>query len=493
MSTVEEILGIKLTPEEKLRKARIQLLKNYPFFGYLALSLKFKLWRMGTFAVDDEANFYYNPKVVEKFSVEELMTVIAHEVMHLALRHNLRRGNRRKAEWNLACDLAINDILIKNGFRRLKGWAEPTPETSGKCAEEIYDMLPKLGGKLKIHIRRLIIDPKRVVISDGGFIKIPEGERIIDEDEVIVDIIPIGEPPAVMGRREVQIDEVIYKKPLPPQKGEKRQHKRDGKREEGCGDDEGVTSKPDVEEGWQVGDGDVHIWREGTAKEDKGKMQRHGEEWGRRLVEAWNYAKQRGLVPLGLEGYIKEIIEGGKVNWRELIWQVVQQTIPTDYEWIRPHKKSSSLGVYLPSMRKEDVDIVVALDTSGSISDKEYEEFLGEILSLARSFKNVKFTAILCDAEVHRAIEDEMDVEWLIEELKKRKGYGGTDFVPVFKWIEENKPYCKLLIYFTDLYGGFPKEKPRYPVIWVVSKEGDEEGGQYWKQAEKIGVVVKMD
>jgi len=497
----------ELTPREKLTKARIQLLRRYPFFGYLALSLKFVEWNVGTFAVDDYGNFYYNPAIVERTDVDQLMFIIAHEVMHLALQHNVRRGRRNKMLWNVACDLAINTLLAEQFESHMipEGVLMPPREIRDevwcKSAEEIYDKLPKLGGKLDVHIKRLIYRPKRIINTPGA-VFIPKGEKKLEFDEIVVEDINLGEV-AHIGKVNIKVDEVINPPPFQGDLKQQGQEKTKGQGEGEMGQQK-IQKKGQMGEqgqGQQQGEGmgmegvqvghDVHLFGENGKEKDTEKIRREAKEWSKRLVEAWKYAKNKGRFPAYLRGFIEEALSE-RIDWKTVLWRFVQEVIPSDYNIVRPNKKYLSYGYHLPSVVKENLDVVVALDTSGSIGDDEYAEFLGEVLAIAKSYSNVRITAILNDATVHKVVEEEQDIQYLMSEIKKREGYGGTDFRPVFKWIEENRPYTKLLVFFTDLYGDFPSEKPPYTVLWIVSKEGANENESRWKMAEKIGVVIKM-
>ncbi|MHC1636280.1 MAG: vWA domain-containing protein [Candidatus Methanospirareceae archaeon] len=135
--------------ETRLRKARVRLLLDHPFFGTLALHLKFKevteetpiLGIIIPTAATDGEYLYYNREWVSGLSDEELDFMIAHEVMHIALEHALRQGNRRKNKWNAACDYAINPILVDAGLSKPIGVLYEE-KFKGMSAEKIYNLLP---------------------------------------------------------------------------------------------------------------------------------------------------------------------------------------------------------------------------------------------------------------------------------------------------------------------------------------------------------------
>jgi predicted metal-dependent peptidase len=133
---------------KKLQKARIGLLLDEPFFGALLLNLKVVEQKgIGTMATDS-VKLAYDPEFTEKLSDIELKTVLAHEALHCALLHPLRRGDRDWQTWNRACDYAINQLLIDtNESASSKGRPQPfkLPEGGlidskfkGKTADEIY-------------------------------------------------------------------------------------------------------------------------------------------------------------------------------------------------------------------------------------------------------------------------------------------------------------------------------------------------------------------
>jgi predicted metal-dependent peptidase len=125
--------------ETKLSAARTRLILDKPFLGALVLRLPMKTgdpkWCRTT-ATDARA-FYYNEAYIDALTLDEAQFVLAHEALHCALSHFARRQHRIKHRWDLACDLAVNPLLIAEGLK-------PTPDAlyleqfDGMTAEEIY-------------------------------------------------------------------------------------------------------------------------------------------------------------------------------------------------------------------------------------------------------------------------------------------------------------------------------------------------------------------
>src|SRR3990167_2830674 len=141
-----------MTTKKKMTRARIALLLDQVFFGALLLNLKPVEDKAGQVPImgTDGARLIWNAKGVDQLTEPALGTVLAHEALHCALLHHLRRGDRDIKGWNRACDEAVNNILEEaNEQARAAGKAEPfpwpdlpgipkDPQYRGKAAEEIY-------------------------------------------------------------------------------------------------------------------------------------------------------------------------------------------------------------------------------------------------------------------------------------------------------------------------------------------------------------------
>ena len=128
-------------------------------------------------------------------------------------------------------------------------------------------------------------------------------------------------------------------------------------------------------------------------------------------------------------------------------------------------------------------ELVIAIDTSSSCSREVVQQFLGEtyeILSQRENFfSKMKVYIIQCDSFIQDVAIIHSEEEW--KEYSKRitiQGRGGTDFCPVFQYIEEQKKAkeiqkLKALIYFTDGDGIYPQTKPDYEAAFVFLKKTD--------------------
>jgi predicted metal-dependent peptidase len=131
---------------ELFAKARAALLVGAPFWGVLSL----RLAPMEDCSVEtmetNGVSIRFNPDFVAGLSRGALRTVIAHETMHCAALHHTRRGDRDLWRWNVACDHAINPLLVAAGFELPDG-ALLDAAYAGMSAEEIYNKLPDDAGQ----------------------------------------------------------------------------------------------------------------------------------------------------------------------------------------------------------------------------------------------------------------------------------------------------------------------------------------------------------
>ncbi len=138
--------------EFKITRARTDLIFKHPFFATIAFKLqmlkKDDAWFEARNApcksmCTDGLNIYYYEDFVKKLTIEEAITIIAHEVLHVVNLHHLRRQDRDPLGFNIACDLAINPVLKEAEFEMPKDICIDLTKYPDNSAEEIYNLLPK--------------------------------------------------------------------------------------------------------------------------------------------------------------------------------------------------------------------------------------------------------------------------------------------------------------------------------------------------------------
>ena len=208
------------------------------------------------------------------------------------------------------------------------------------------------------------------------------------------------------------------------------------------------------------GEGDGESDGDGDEKEGKGKGKRpqmSGEERERARQEIkqaiLNAAQsaEAGTLPKGVERLIRSVTDP-VMPWRELIQTNLTSAIRTDFSWMRPSRRGWHMDAIMPGMTPgEEIDVVVAIDMSGSISNRQAQAFLGEIGGMMDAFDGYKVHVFCFDTEIYNP------ADFTSENLDSIDGYepqggGGTDFDAIFEYLKEVGNVPKRLICFTDGY-----------------------------------------
>ena len=198
---------------------------------------------------------------------------------------------------------------------------------------------------------------------------------------------------------------------------------------------------------------------------DKAELKADIEQMATQAAE--NAAKKQGNIP----GQLKDLIDkirAPKVDWKEVLENTLRGNNPDDQTWKRPNRKMlGTYDIYMPSPEYHGMgNIVVGLDTSGSVSNRQLESFLAELNSISQSSAYESITILYNDSGVSNATTFTPGDD--ITELHVT-GRGGTCFKPVFEYVEEKGLEIDQMIYFSDMIVSdynFPAEAPYYPVLW---------------------------
>lgn len=195
-------------------------------------------------------------------------------------------------------------------------------------------------------------------------------------------------------------------------------------------------------------------------------------EWKRAIQSAADRAKAQGNMPDNLKRIVDQLVNP-KVPWQELLRTIVMRAASRDaHTWAKPHRRRLiTQGVVLPSYTGFGAgDIVVAIDTSGSIGEHELTAFLSETQNILDVARPSRVWVVPCDAKVHEVTELAVEDD-LLANQPPLGGGGGTAFEPVFDWVDEEGIVPSALIYLTDMYGSFPENPPAYKTIWCSTSE----------------------
>jgi predicted metal-dependent peptidase len=221
-------------------------------------------------------------------------------------------------------------------------------------------------------------------------------------------------------------------------------------------------------------DGDSAGDGEGPESEGKGRpkmtdeeRERARQEMKQAIISAAQSA-EAGQLPAGVERLIKQHTDP-VMPWRELIQTNLTSSIRTDYTWMRPSRRGWHMDAIMPGMTPgEEIDVVVSLDMSGSISNKQAQAFLGEIGGMMDSFDGYKVHVFCFDTDTYNPQDFHSDNMDSIDEYEPQGG-GGTDFDCIFKYLKDNAIDPKRLIVFTDGYPNGSWGDPDYcDTTWII-------------------------
>ena len=200
------------------------------------------------------------------------------------------------------------------------------------------------------------------------------------------------------------------------------------------------------------GDGDQDGEGKGRPKLTAEERQAIKDEIKEAMLAAAATVDGAGNLPAGVKRLIQQLTEP-QLNWRELLRMNLESTIKADYTWMRASRKGWHMDAVMPGMKLDPmIDIAVALDASGSISEKMLMDFLGEIQGIMDSFPAYKITVFTFDTEAYNSVQYNSDNLDSICDYEV-KGGGGTDFDCIFNYLKAEEIEPKRLVVFTD---GFP-------------------------------------
>jgi len=175
-----------------------------------------------------------------------------------------------------------------------------------------------------------------------------------------------------------------------------------------------------------------------------------------------------GNLPAGVKRLIQELTEP-QMNWRELLRMQLESTIKSDYTWMRASRKGWHMDAVMPGMKLDPmIDIAVALDASGSISETMLKDFLGEIQGIMESFPAYRIHVVTFDTEAYNPVQyDSENLDDICD--YEIKGGGGTDFDCIFNYLKENEIEPKRLVVFTDGYPfGSWGDENYADTVWIL-------------------------
>ncbi|MFM2375117.1 MAG: hypothetical protein RLZZ165_214 [Bacteroidota bacterium] len=185
-------------------------------------------------------------------------------------------------------------------------------------------------------------------------------------------------------------------------------------------------------------------------------------------------AREWGMLPAGLRFQLESLEKARQptVNWRRLLRLFAERSSRTYVRNTlrRPSKRyGTTPGIRIRKRQR----LLVAIDSSSSITDRELEEFFGEIYHIWK--QGAEVTVVECDLEIAA------QYQYAGKAPTKVHGRGGTSFDPPIRFANEHD-HPDALIYFTDGFAPAMKVRARMPVLWMLSAAGAAEDTDYFQR-----------
>ena len=419
--------------------AKSQLLKEFPFWGILGMTIKLVEMpsdQLPTLATDGY-HVFYSAEFCKSLTKGERVFALAHELFHGLYEH---AGKTSRME-------------AYTGVNLRKLLAEDAPAAEIKAAEAT--------AKLWNFAADFVVNTGLVEAHVGEFIK----------------TIPILYDDKYIGWAVEEVYEDLLENPDQIPEGAQ------------CLDQHiEIEVVPDDYEG----DMDAESDGQGNAKikmkaSDFEKMRK---DWQENMVSAAAAQKEHeqretnaaGCIPSAVQRLIDELAKP-KVNWRAALRRAVQRVIHRRYSYKTPHRGHFQRGMTIPGFRDatNKLDIAVFVDTSGSVQEEQLTVFLSELQGMLGAFPRYKvhmhcFDGAVCEGSVlmveksHGASGWETAKTHVLSFIGRVQGGGGTNFECNWDYLKEHKIKPRMIIMLTDGYpcGGWGDAKYAPTVFFMM-------------------------
>lgn len=371
-----------------------------------------------------------NPFLFLEFSLKEMLFILCHEIEHLVLNHPSET-------------LRINPSLEANKTRLLN-----------------YAMDCSINERLNYEIAQ----------GNDNFLSMPKGSVTKKTIEELANKANLADLESYLYYYEY-IKDLKQVEPISMGLGDTEQS--NGK---GNGEGKQIITPKNSQKGGEFAF---------EMNEDSEYISEATKEFVKMAVEAIT-EENRGLLPAYQQEALERLLGKPKINWKQVLKQYIGNIpIPFKKTKTRLNRRQPTRFDLSGKLSDRTVKLVVAIDTSGSMSDECIKNVMIEIFEIVKNRKH-EITIIECDAEINKVYK----VKTIKDIDNKVSGRGGTSFVPVIEYINKNSYFRdSVLIYFTDGFGDCQIPRPKtYRNLWVVI--GNEEN---LSLEEPYGKVMKLD
>ena len=443
-----------------------------PFYGILLSAMeRVPTKHCKTIGVGRSGNvfkLYYNPDFLEPLSIDTVLQILKHETLHVAFNHFSLWENNNVSEAlhqvrNIAADMEVNGYLDMSVMKDLK------PVNAEDFGWELYagtrEYFKRLMQKNKEENEQQAQAKAPQNPCNGGL-----GGNDDDTQSSSSDTQQSQQQGQGNGQQQQSQNSGQQSAPNSGQSA----------LQDDIDEDEPI-SQEFLDKCNEVFD-DHTQWPDCSDEDIKEQMQQVIDDM--LVFAADEVEKGRGTIPGELVGKITDLRKKKPrpvTDWKRYFRRYLGNEFS---EFIRKSKKRESRRFpdAAGNRHRRKSHILVAIDTSGSVSMPEYREFFGQIKTLTAS---ATFHVLECDTQ----IVHEYDFKGRPNETLH--GGGGTDFTPPIEFYNAHRKDYDALVYFTDGYAPIPKNTPK-ETLWVISSNGDHDRKRY-KVNGATAVFIKND
>ena len=441
---------------EVLRFSRNTLLVNLRFLDLALGSLDYAAVENGTLFTDGTHIFYQAGHILKTYkkSRETSARDYFHIILHCIFRHMYVSPAITSRLWDLACDIAVENMITELG---VKGTAAPREKRQAAYLNEIKNKQKQVTAeRIYVYLRGKNWKEEKLAAMEDAFGADDHSIWYLGEEEKQRKLGISADAGSSLGQESTQADG----------EGKNSQTHGEGKSAEGES---------------AYGHGFSSSLREEFWKKVSGRMQ----------VELETFGKMRGMKPGALTQNLaavnRERYDYTAFLKKFAVLGEAMRINDDEYDYIfytyglRQYKNMPLIEPLEYKEVKRIREFVIAIDTSGSTSGELVQRFMQKTYNILKStesfFSKINLHIIQCDAQIQEdaKITSQEEFDRYLENMKIR-GLGGTDFRPVFQYVEQlrrEKEFQNLrgLIYFTDGYGTFPERRPDYETAFVFIRE----------------------
>jgi|GEM_PF-223490 len=416
---MEQAISIYLL---KLRRAN-------PFLATLSLMANYRFDSACELFSTDASLIRINTDYFKVLSEAEKTGLLLHLTLHAALLHPIRQGLRDADIWNMAADIVVNNIINEAGDFTPPRQTATEPKYHDMSVEQVYETLMDLPKKHPSLTKAAMNMPSQS--QQDGEPQPSNSDQVRQSCQNSNKHQDRGQP------NKHQIQQVLnqlypcHKDLINPAKATSAD-----------------SQSPEIQK--QVAARTAQYWQ-GALRKAEAASRLGGQI--------------KGQLPAGLLREIDQMMNP-IMDWRWLLWHFVVRT-PDDFEGF--DRRFVHQGLYLDQLESSRLNVLVAVDTSGSIGQEELTQFISELNAITNAYYFIHIELYYVDADIYGPYQ-------LIDGLDAAppQGGGGTDFAVFYAEVVDIKEQNSIdvIVYFTDGYGDFPTQKPVAETLWVVTSGG---------------------